>query len=62
MTDNKPFDAVEHLVSLEALSAITAAVAPDDNESPGDHRPKNEIDGNQFLDPPIRPHPRDDLE
>lgn len=60
MTDDKPFDAVENLVSLEAMTAITAAVAPDGDESPGAGSAENSE--NQFLDPPIHPHPRDDLE
>ncbi|WP_308637101.1 hypothetical protein [Paenibacillus silvisoli] len=32
MPDNKPFDAVEELVSLEAMSAMNAALSPDENE------------------------------
>ena len=59
MTDHKPFDEVEDFVSLEALTAINAAVAPEANEPAGDHASNTE---NQFLDPPIHPHPRDDLE
>lgn len=57
MTDNKPFDEVEDLVSLEALSAMTAAISPDENEPSDEHDLKNE---KQFLDPPTHPHPRDD--
>ncbi|REE83871.1 hypothetical protein A8990_11650 [Paenibacillus taihuensis] len=37
MSDNRPVDAVEDLVSFEALSAMTAALSPDEDESHKDH-------------------------
>lgn len=57
MTDNKPFDEVEDLVSLEALSVMAAALSPDENATNDDMDLNNE---NQ-LDPPKHPHPLDDL-
>jgi len=47
MNDNKPFDAVEDLVSLEALSAIDAALAQEENAPSNDHERKSE---NQLVD------------
>ncbi len=63
MTENNQFDEVEDYVSFEAMSAMTAAEMPDESENPDDHDPKkdNQFD-NQFLYPPINPHPRNDLE
>lgn len=63
VTENNQFDEVEDYVSFEAMSAMTAAEMPDESENPDDHDPKKDIQfDNQFLYPPINPHPRNDLE
>ncbi|NOU87274.1 hypothetical protein GC102_15995 [Paenibacillus sp. LMG 31460] len=59
MTENNQFDEVEDFVSFEAMSAMTAAETPDESENSDDHDPMKD---NQFLYPPINPHPRNDLE
>lgn len=50
MTDNKHFDEVEDLVSLEALSVMAAALSPDEHSSSDDddHDLENE---NPISDP-----------
>jgi hypothetical protein len=59
MTENNQFDEVEDFVSIETMSAMTAAGMPDESENPDDQNQKKD---NQFLYPPIKPHPRNDLE
>ncbi|GMK40857.1 hypothetical protein PCCS19_39130 [Paenibacillus sp. CCS19] len=58
MTDDKRFDEVEDLVSLEALAVMDAALSPDENAPPDDIDRKYD---NQLLDTPKHPHSRDDL-
>ncbi|MNG02203.1 hypothetical protein D3C84_852170 [compost metagenome] len=57
MSENKPIDAVEDLVSLEALSVMAAALSPEENEPSDEHALNND---NQ-SDPPIHSHSKDDL-
>ncbi|WP_339204125.1 hypothetical protein MHH56_23710 [Paenibacillus sp. FSL K6-3182] len=59
MTENNQLDEVEDFMGFKAMSDITSAEMPDKSENPDDHDPKKD---NQFLYPPINPHPRNDLE
>lgn len=63
MTENNQLDEVEDFVNFKAMSDMTSAEMPDKSENPDAHDPKkdNQFD-NQFLYPPINPHPRNDLE
>lgn len=63
MTENNQLDEVEDFEGFKAMSDMTSVEMPDKSENPDDHEPKkdNQFD-NQFLYPPINPHPRNDLE
>ncbi|PWV97367.1 hypothetical protein DFQ01_1219 [Paenibacillus cellulosilyticus] len=61
MTDNKPFDEVENLVSLEALSVMAAALSQDEKEPSDNHHDHNLKNEDQLLDTPTHQHRQDDL-